>query len=356
MSEVVSRLREDYRAAFGAYLVAPSEAALQTAYELGRRAVGAELSVLDVATIHHDVLAAALKQSPNGSEVDVAAAAADFLLESLSAFEMLQRGYREARETVLEQKRHAARMRRLADHERRVAETLQRGLLPRRFPDVPGLSVAVRYMPGAAGVSVGGDWFDVVPIEDKRTGMAIGDVLGRGVKAASVMGQVRIAFRAYALSGDPPDEVLKRLDHLIQALELAHFSTMTYLILDSSTGVVTFTRAGHPPPLLVSPDGEGRYVEQGLSVPLGVMPDAVFERASFSLEPGSILVLYTDGLVEGDEGIDDGLERLRESVDSRAELETICDRVLKRMLRNGSSDDVALMLLRLDGGPTRAGA
>jgi serine phosphatase RsbU (regulator of sigma subunit) len=349
MSEVINRLREDYGAAFDAYLLRPTEAGLQSAYDLGRRAVGAELSVLDVATIHHDVLASALKETPTGTELDVATAAADFLLESLSAFEMLQRGYREARETVLEHKRHAARMRELAAHDRRVAETLQRALLPQRFPDVPGLAIAARYMPGAAGINVGGDWFDVVPVEGGGTGMAIGDVLGRGVKAASVMGQVRIAFRAYALPGDPPDVVIKRLDRLIQEFELVHFSTMTYLVLDSSTGAVRITRAGHPPPLLVSRDGYARYLEDEPSVPLGVSPEAAFEQAAFTLEPGSMLVLYTDGLIEGQRGIDDGLSRLRNCVAPRADLEMLCDDVLARMLPSGSGDDVALLVVRYDG-------
>jgi serine phosphatase RsbU (regulator of sigma subunit) len=349
MNEVPNRVREDYGAAFHEYLLAPTEAGLQSAYELGRRAVAAEMSVLDVATIHHDALASALKEAPNGSELDVATVAADFLLESLSAFEMLQRGYREARETLLQHKRQAARMRELAAHDRRVAETLQRALLPQRFPDVPGIAVAARYMPGAAGINVGGDWFDVVPVEDGSTGMAIGDVLGRGVKAASVMGQVRIAFRAYALPGDPPEVVLKRLDRLIQALELVHFSTMTYLMLNSSTGAARITRAGHPPPLLVSRDGDARYLEDGLSVPLGVSPEATFEQARFTLEPGSTLVLYTDGLIEGRRGIDDGLSRLRNSVAPLTDLEMLCDDVLARMLPSGSADDVALLVVRFDG-------
>jgi serine phosphatase RsbU (regulator of sigma subunit) len=204
-------------------------------------------------------------------------------------------------------------------------------------------------MPGAAGVNVGGDWFDVVPIEGGVTGMAIGDVLGRGVKAASVMGQVRIAFRAYALPGDPPDAVLKRLDRLIQEFELVHFSTMTYVVLDASTGSARIARAGHPPPLLVGADGQSRYLEDALSIPLGVSPDATFEQAALALEPGSTIVLYTDGLIEAEGAIDDGLARLRNAVDPTADLEALCDDVLARMLPSGSDDDVALLVVRLKG-------
>jgi serine phosphatase RsbU (regulator of sigma subunit) len=335
MNDATTRLRDDYRVAFAAYVRDQTEAGLRTAYELGRRAVGAEMSVLDVATIHHDALATALRQTRSGTELEVATAASNFLLESLSAFEMLQRGFREARQ--------------LAAHDRRVAETLQRALLPQRFPDVPGVAIAARYMPGAAGVNVGGDWFDVVPVEGGVTGMAIGDVLGRGVKAASVMGQVRIAFRAYALPGDPPDAVLKRLDRLIQEFELVHFSTMTYVVLDASTGSARIARAGHPPPLLVGADGRSRYLEDALSIPLGVSPDATFEQAAFALEPGSTVVLYTDGLIEGEGAIDDGLARLRNAVDPTADLEALCDDVLARMLPSGSDDDVALLVVRLEG-------
>jgi serine/threonine protein phosphatase PrpC len=335
----LSRFQDSYSAAFEQYLANGGEFALRLAYELGREAVKEQLSVLELATIHHSVLGGSL--SSLGTETDetgrVTEAATQFFLESLSAFEMVQRGFWEATQV--------ARL----EHE--VAQTLQRRLLPERLPEIPGVAVAARYLPGGVGVNVGGDWYDVFLLPDERIAVAVGDVLGRGADAASVMGQVRMAFRAYALGGEAPETVVDRMDALIQAMGLAHFSTMLYLILDPGARLLQMVRAGHPPPLLLPPRGEPRYLEAGLGVPLGVVAGAKYEPVTERVEPGSVLILYTDGLVETREGIDKGLVRLQKSVGaSRGDLEGLCDRILEQMVGPTVHDDVALVVIRLGDG------
>lgn len=331
----LSRFRDSYSAAFEQYLANGGEFALRLAYELGREAVKEQLSVLELATIHHSVLGASLSSRTGTGQIEgVTESATQFFLESLSAFEMVQRGFWEASE--------AARL------EREVAQTLQRRLLPERLPDIPGVGVAARYLPGGIGVNVGGDWYDVFLLPDGRIGVAVGDVLGRGADAASVMGQVRMAFRAYALGGEAPETVVDRMDALIQAMGLGHFSTMIYLVLDPSARLLRMVRAGHPPPLLLPPRGESRYLEAGLGVPLGVVAGAKYEPVVEGVEPGSVLILYTDGLVETRDGIDEGLVRLQKGVGAgRGDLETLCDRILEQMVGSTAHDDVALVAIRL---------
>jgi serine phosphatase RsbU (regulator of sigma subunit) len=337
MKASLSRLQDAYSVAFGQYLVDGGESALRAAYELGREAVKEQLSVLELATIHQAVLGSSLPRRAGSEEIErVTEAATQFLLESLSAFEMVQRGFWEASE--------AARL------EREVAQALQRRLLPERLPDIPGVTVAARYLPGGVGVNVGGDWYDVILLPDGRIGVAVGDVLGRGADAASVMGQVRMAFRAYALGGEAPEVVVDRMDALIQAMELGHFSTMIYLVLDPEARLIRMVRAGHPPPLLLHPGGEAWYLEAGLGIPLGVAAGAKYEQVVERVEPDSILILYTDGLVESRQGIDSGLARLQESVRGGPhDPEALCDRILGSMVGSNTHDDVALVTIQLRG-------
>ena len=176
----------------------------------------------------------------------------------------------------------------------------------------------------------------------------MGDVVGHGLEAASLMGQLRNALRAYALEEHPPGIVVEKLDSLVQSLEQGRMATLLYLVVDSDLSAVRFASAGHLPPLLVGPDGNARYLEEEASVPLGVMPGG-YGEAVCQIEPGSTLVLYTDGLVE-ERGIpiDDGLERMRKAVlDGPDDPDALCDHVLKAMGRDGiASDDVALFVLR----------
>jgi serine phosphatase RsbU (regulator of sigma subunit) len=329
----LGRLQDSYAAAFDQYLAEGGEAGLRGAYEIGREAVKEQLSVLELAAIHHAVLAESL--SRHEKEIErVTDAATQFFLESLSAFEMVQRGFWEATE--------------VARVEREVAQTLQRRLLPERLPDIPDVPVAARYLPGGVGVNVGGDWYDVLLLPDERIGLAVGDVLGRGADAASVMGQVRMAFRAYALHGETPETVVERMDALIQAMGLAHFSTMIYLVLDPRARTLRMVRAGHPPPLLIPPGGPPRYLEAGLGIPLGVAAGTTYQPVVERLDRGSILLLYTDGLVETRQGIDEGLSRLQAAVGTeRGDVEAMCDRILDQMVGSAAHDDVALVAVRL---------
>ena len=244
---------------------------------------------------------------------------------------------------------------RLYEHEHRVAETLQRSLLPAELPDVPGLEVAARYAAGGPGVEVGGDWYDVFELPGGRIGFALGDVVGRGITAASIMGQVRNALRAYALDGHPPIGVLERLDRLAQRFEHNQMVTLTYAVFDPVAGTLVFASAGHLPPLLRDPVAGAAYLEGGHSIPIGVLPGAVFVERQATLAPGATVLLYTDGLVERrGEPIDAGLDRLRARVESGPEEpEALCDHVFEGLVGHDARDDVALLAVRRVAGIER---
>lgn len=236
-----------------------------------------------------------------------------------------------------------------------MAETLQRGLLPKRLPKVPGIEVSARYLPGAAGLNVEGDWFDVVRLPNDRTGVVIGDVVGRRVRAATVMGQIRTAFRAYSIDGSPPETVIGRLDRLMSSLDPDHFSTVAYLVWDPAEGQARAVVAGHPPPLLIDPSGDARYLDEDTSVPLGTMDDFPYASVRTSIKAGSTLVMYTDGLVEQDGGLDERLRDLAARASAEpAPPERLCDRILGSMLPADNEDDVAIWSLG-SRGPTQPG-
>lgn len=245
------------------------------------------------------------------------------------------------------------RVRALA-REHRNAETLQRSLLPDRLPIVPGVEFASRYLPGGAGLEVGGDWYDVFTLPHGRLGLTIGDVVGRGLTAAATMGQLRTALRAYAIETGSPAEVVQRLSQLIAEFEAAHMATLTYAVLDPNARTLSFASAGHPPPLLVGPDGLASYLMEGRSAPLGVTKAAQAE-ATVTIRPGSTLVLYTDGLIESRRGsIDKSMEALRTAVEGHhGDLDSLLDdRVLRPPRPESSGDDVALLMVRLLPAPT----
>jgi anti-sigma regulatory factor (Ser/Thr protein kinase)/FixJ family two-component response regulator len=232
--------------------------------------------------------------------------------------------------------------------EHETAVTLQRSLLPDRLPDVPGLGLAARYLPGAAGTEVGGDWYDVIPLADGRVGIAMGDVVGRGIPAASLMGQLRNGLRAYAIEGHPPAAVIERLDRLVQSLNPGRMATLLYMVLEPDGRAAVFANAGHLPPLVIDADGKPRLLEGARGVPLGVLPYASFEETEARIDPGSTLVLYTDGLVE-ERGISleirlDDLKRA--ASEPFAGPNELCERLLNVLLPEGpGSDDVAVLAL-----------
>ena len=232
--------------------------------------------------------------------------------------------------------------------EHETAITLQRSLLPDRLPDVPGLSLAARYVPGAAGAEVGGDWYDVIPLSDGRVGIVMGDVVGRGIPAASLMGQLRNGLRAYAIEGHSPGAVLERLDRMVQSLNPGRMATLLYMVLDPDGRNGVFANAGHLPPLLIEDGGQPVLLEGGRSVPLGVLPYATFNEASAHLEPSATLVLYTDGLVEQRGiSIELRLEELKRVTTPRFDgPNDLCERLLNELLPGEPGvDDVAILAL-----------
>jgi serine phosphatase RsbU (regulator of sigma subunit)/anti-sigma regulatory factor (Ser/Thr protein kinase) len=236
---------------------------------------------------------------------------------------------------------------RLTERERGLADALQRSLIP-RLPDLPAVALAGRYLPASAA-RLGGDWYDAFPLPDGRLGMAIGDVVGHGFHAAAIMGQLRSGLRAYALDGMTPREVLERLSRLLRQLEPGRTATLVYLVLDAHGGAFTVASAGHPPPLIHPPRGEPRYVDIPGSVPLGAARHVSYEDARCELEPGTALVLYTDGLVEqAGESLDVGLARLGATVrDGVEDLEDLSDSIIDDLLPDGArNDDAALLIVR----------
>jgi serine phosphatase RsbU (regulator of sigma subunit)/anti-sigma regulatory factor (Ser/Thr protein kinase) len=234
------------------------------------------------------------------------------------------------------------------EHNHAIAETLQRSLLPDRLPQLPDAELAGQYLPGA-GATVGGDWYDVLTVPDGEVALVMGDVVGRGVRAASVMGQLRSACRIYAAQGQGPASVVKCLNEFAYDLGSGEMATLVYLALDPSSGRGRFVGAGHPPPLVRAPDGSTAYLEAEAQLPLGAVRRAVYVEHPVQLDPGAMVVLYTDGLVERrDASLDEGLARLAEAVaDAPAEPDGCCDFVLQRMLGGDrAGDDVALLALQ----------
>jgi len=233
-------------------------------------------------------------------------------------------------------------------YEREVGtvEMLQRSLLPDRLPQLPGVRIAARYLPG--GADVGGDWYDAIPLDDGRVGLAMGDVVGHGLGAASLMGQLRHAARAYALEGHSPPAVLDRLDRLVRSLEGAQMATLLYVVVDSDLRRLHFASAGHVPPLVVGPDAGARFLDAAPNPPLGVFESAAHAQLSVELEPVSTIVLYTDGLVE-ERGvsIDTGLEALRRAAERPGDPEELCDHLVESMLAiHPANDDIAVLALQ----------
>jgi PAS domain S-box-containing protein len=196
--------------------------------------------------------------------------------------------------------------------EHEAALTLQRSLLPASLPEVPGLEFAARYEPAAPGMEVGGDWYEVVQTADGRVGVMIGDVAGRGIRAASIMGRVRPALRGFVADGHSADESIRRLDELIKESERPELTTVFQLLYDPETGTAEYVRAGHPPALLRLPDGSIEELRGGGSPPVGILRDVEFRVDHTRLPPGSLLLLYTDGLIErrGD-NLNAALEKLK---------------------------------------------
>jgi serine phosphatase RsbU (regulator of sigma subunit)/anti-sigma regulatory factor (Ser/Thr protein kinase) len=236
------------------------------------------------------------------------------------------------------------------ESQRLVALTLQRSMLPARLPDAEGLTQESVYLPGAGDTEVGGDWFDLIPLSTGRTGVVIGDVMGRGVHAAAVMGQLRAATRAFAVLDLAPATLLHHLDGLVSALDSIQLVTCVYAVFDPATSTLTVANAGHLPPLLVR-DGTAERIQVDSGTLLG-LGDSRFSDQEVVLEVGDSVVLYTDGLVESrGSDLDQGIERLRRALQD-APAHDACDSVLRTMLGSSEDeydDDVAILILHATG-------
>ena len=259
-------------------------------------------------------------------------------------------------EALAGQAAHAVRRAQSFEHQKSTAETLQRALLPDLLPELPGLSMAAQYVPGAA--DVGGDWFDVVPLDDGSVLVVIGDVMGRGVAAATVMGQVRAALRAYALLDPDPVLVLTRLDRLVTSLGVPEqIVTVLAGVVAPDRDRVRLASAGHLPPVLAAPVEAARLVDVPADPPLGL---AVGKRQGLtvSLPAGATLVLATDGLVESPaRPAEDGLLELcalLDSVEGAGRLpQDLCAWLSVELGAPGSVDDVAVLVVSSTVGRVR---
>jgi hypothetical protein len=467
-----SRFEADYRDALVAFVSGPDEEGRIQAYDLGRRAVAAEMGLLELTGLHADLL----REAPPGLDLSTpkaAVLATEFLAESLTTFDMAQRGYWEAQaraRTELERRVKGQRLaeayvavtvrraldERLADicswaarlvgaakaeidlvspdevfeigdapngttctpgdsssagmgqpdHERvvldipgrygtpvarltvwtpplppadadvleqfarmagvaienaidferdhRLAVMLQRGLLPSDLVVPEPLSVAVRYVPAGLEGEVGGDWYDVIPLPDRRVALVVGDVVGHGIGQAAIMGQLRFAFRAYAVEGHPPDQIAGRLETLLRSLPDVPSATLLCIGIDLDRCGIDVLNAGHPPPVILQPSRQARYLDVGRAGLLGVA--AVGHRTvqgPYELTPGTLLLLYTDGLLEpaereGTDGFAALLDALR---DFDGDPEELCDLVMDRFVTGRPIDDVCLLAARVGGTP-----
>ncbi|HYT30004.1 MAG TPA: SpoIIE family protein phosphatase [Actinomycetota bacterium] len=233
--------------------------------------------------------------------------------------------------------------------ERGVAEILQRSLLPDRLPETPGITAAARYVAAGPHTEVGGDWYDLMTMPHGQVGVVIGDVAGRGTRAAAVMGHFRTALRAYSLEHVDPAEALDRLSRHLDVYDERDMATVLLVVLEPDSGHLAYASAGHPPALLKDPSGAARFLEGGLSTPLGAVDASGYAPAEGLLPEGGTLLLYTDGLVERrGEPLDLGLGRLRRAMeDGPDDPEELCDHLIRTMIRaDGHEDDVALIAIR----------
>ncbi|WTO80850.1 SpoIIE family protein phosphatase [Streptomyces sp. NBC_00210] len=248
---------------------------------------------------------------------------------------------------------------RALDAEHELATMLQRSLLPRKLPRLSGGVAVARYLPATVGLAVGGDWYDVIQLSENQVALVVGDVQGHNAGAATIMGQMRTAIRAYAIEGHPPDVVVSRANRLLVSMETDLFATCCYVAIDMEEGNAWCVRAGHLPPVLRQPEGSTGEVDLEGGPPLGVLAEAEFPMTAVALAPGAVLALLTDGLVESSSlHLDDGMHRVCDVLATAdpSDAGRMADDLLGGA--NRRDDDVALLLLRYDGigvRPLRAG-
>ncbi|MGW2329350.1 ATP-binding SpoIIE family protein phosphatase [Streptomyces sp. NPDC001700] len=263
----------------------------------------------------------------------------------------------------------------LQETERELSDGLQRSMLPAAKPDIPGLTVAARYVPTGGGLQVGGDWYDVIALPSGRTALVIGDVQGHDVRAAGIMGQLRIAVRAYASEGHHPDAVLARASRFLCGLadpggdgaNDPRFATCLYMEVDPVAGTLDIARAGHPDPAVRLADGTMMIRPTAGGLPLGVDPEGDYPTTRVVLEPGETLLMCTDGLIEtGGHDLTTGWDRIRSvfehpatATDGPHDMEALAEALVQAVhgppshhttgpLADRREDDIALLLIRRD--------
>ena len=249
----------------------------------------------------------------------------------------------------------AERLRTSEGRHRETAVTLQRSLLPQELEQPDDLRIAATYQPGGTDAAVGGDWYDVITLGAGRTALVIGDVMGRGVRAAAVMGQLRTAVRAYARLDLPPHEVLQLLDGLAAEIDASQIATCAYAVHDPNEGLLVYSSAGHLPILVRDEDGTVRRAEDPIGPPLGT-GGWLHTSGTIPLPPGSTAVLYTDGLVERrSEDIDEGVAALERALSgAKGAPQVVCDRLIRSLnVTAEHDDDVAVLVVQH---PARTGA
>ncbi|MEU2245983.1 SpoIIE family protein phosphatase [Streptomyces sp. NPDC019224] len=249
----------------------------------------------------------------------------------------------------------AERLRTSEGRHRETAVTLQRSLLPQDLEQPDDLRIAATYQPGGTDAAVGGDWYDVITLGAGRTALVIGDVMGRGVRAAAVMGQLRTAVRAYARLDLPPHEVLQLLDGLAAEIDASQIATCAYAVHDPNEGLLVYASAGHLPILVRDEDGTVRRAGDPIGPPLGT-GGWLHTSGTIPLPPGSTAVLYTDGLVERrSEDIDEGVAALERALaGAKGAPHVVCDRLMRSLnVTAEHDDDVAVLVVQH---PARTGA
>ncbi|MBT2543414.1 SpoIIE family protein phosphatase [Streptomyces sp. ISL-44] len=274
----------------------------------------------------------------------------------------------------------------VAESERELTTGLQRSMMPQLGPEIPGMRIAARYVPTGGGLQVGGDWYDMIPLPSGRFALVIGDVQGHDVRAAGLMGQLRIAVRAYASEGHRPDAVLSRASRFLAGIcssqesdsdedpdfQSPRFATCLYVECDPRTGMLEVARAGHPDPAIRMPDGTVLMRPTAGGLPLGIVPDTDYPTSRFTLEPGETMMLCTDGLIEtGGHDLDTGWARLRAILESETHgsesLEKLADLLVQAVhgpsshhttgpLADRREDDIAVVLLCREGEGCGCGA
>ncbi|MFJ9889963.1 SpoIIE family protein phosphatase [Streptomyces sp. NPDC091287] len=260
----------------------------------------------------------------------------------------------------------------VAETERELSLGLQRSMMPTLGPQIPGMTVAARYVPTGGGLQVGGDWYDMIPLPNGRIALVIGDVQGHDVRAAGLMGQLRIALRAYASEGHRPDAVLARASRFLSGLTDAYesvegdeepatprFATCLYAEVDPEAGTLDIARAGHPDPVVISADGTAVIRQTAGGLPLGIETDSDYPTTRVVLEPGETIMLCTDGLIEtGGHDMATGWDRLRPVLEEPVEdLEQLADALVQAVhgptshyttgpLADRREDDIAVLVLR----------